>query len=123
MRYLVIVSSTSLLKALFTVIIAVALLWASTMAVSHIDNITSQSGIAMAMDNACCPDQSDSGLDGKSVPHNCCMAHCMSMKASNPVLALVRVQPYATVVHTIVNGDVAPNQFLKGLFRPPRTLA
>jgi hypothetical protein len=111
------------IKALFTVIIAVALLWASTMAVSHVDGMSGESSVAVAMDNACCPDQNDAGQDGKGIPHNCCMAHCLSMKTANPVLALVRVQPYATVIHIIADGDVAPNQFLKSLFRPPRTLA
>lgn len=110
-------------KVVFAMLVMVALLWASTMDVSHIDGLGSQNSVVVAMDNACCPDQGDSGADGKSVQHNCCMAHCLSMKAANPVLALVRVQPYVTVIHTIADGDVAPNQFLKSLFRPPRTLA
>ena len=123
MRYLMPVHIAFPLKAVFAVFVVVAVLWASTMAVTHIESLTSQSGIAVAMNNACCSDQSGAGQNEESVPHNCCMAHCMSMKAASPVLALVRGQPYATVVHTIAEGDVVPNQFLKSLFRPPRILA
>lgn len=123
MRYLIVVRLTFPLYAFFAITIMVAMLWASTMAVTHIDNLTSQSKIVTIMDNACCSDQGNDSQNEESVPHNCCMAHCMSIKAASPVLALVRVQLYATVIHAIADGDVVPNQFLKNLFRPPRTLA
>jgi len=99
------------------------MLWAATISVSHIDSMMDQSDVVVAMEKACCPDQGNSGHEGKSVPHNCCMAHCLSMKLSgaNAVIATLEHEPLPVLF--VYESGVVPNQFLQGLFRPPRTLA
>jgi len=111
-------------KSVFTMFVMVMVLVAATISASHIDGAMDDGSVITIMAKASCHDaaQNDDDSHGK-LPHSCCMAHCMSMKAATSEMGVTTVQPYAVVTHIVDTGDVVPNQYLKGLFRPPRTLA
>lgn len=108
-------------KTVLTMLVMVMMLVATTIAVSHLDDVAQKGSVIATIAQAACPDAAPDG--DSAVPHNCCMAHCLSMKLSNAEPVVSKIEQPTLPVQFTFKSDVVPNQFLKSLFRPPRTIA
>lgn len=108
---------------LFTVLVMVMVFCSMTVSASHLDDMAVDSAATEIAHMAMGHDGDHHGSqNGKDVPHNCCSAHCASVKPAHTDFTVTDVRAYSSVVHAAYKGDVVPNQFLQGLFRPPRPL-
>lgn len=108
-------------KACLTVLVMVMVLCAMTVSASHLDDLASDGGTVIKVAHVAGHDAD--GSHSKKAPHSCCSAHSVSVKPVTLDHTAAYVQTYSSVVHTAYQTEVIPNQFLQGLFRPPRILA